>query len=98
MAAASISLEIAPDGERGEYGFTCPDCSGDVRRPASRTTVALLQAAGAATHTDDERTEEADTWAMPEDDRSPVPGEPPFTLDDLIDFHFLLQDGPAGAS
>ena len=93
MAAASISLEVAPDGEHGEYGFTCPDCHGDVRRPANRTTVALLQAAGAASHTDEDHVAE-DAWAMPEEDRSPVPGAPPFTLDDLIEFHFLLEQGP----
>ena len=91
MKAEAISLELADDGEQGQYAFTCPDCSADVTRPADRKVVALLLAVGVSTH------EASAEGAAPEpslsaDDRNPAPHAPAFTLDDLIDLHFLLQD------
>jgi hypothetical protein len=91
MKAEAISLELADDGEQGQYAFTCPDCSADVTRPADRKVVALLLAVGVSTH------EASAERAAPEpslsaEDRNPAPHAPAFTLDDLIDLHFLLQD------
>ncbi len=90
MKAEAISLELADDGEQGHYAFTCPDCSADVTRPADRKVVALLLAVGVNTHEAPAAAAEEPTLAP--EDRDPAPHAPAFTLDDLIDLHFLLED------
>lgn len=88
LAPDEMSLFVASSGEQGSYCFTCPECSLEVDRPANRKTVALLIAAGVETTPiphDAER-------VLPLEDRSPDPHAAPFTLDDVIEFHFLLQD------
>jgi hypothetical protein len=89
MSPEDISLELDGDGDRGRYAFTCPDCSADVIKPADGKIVALLLAAGVAT-TDADAEEELPS--LPDEDRSPRPEASAFTLDDLIDLHFLLED------
>jgi hypothetical protein len=91
MKAEAISLELADDGEQGQYAFTCPDCSADVTRPADRKVVALLLAVGVSTH-EAPAAAEAETPSLAPEDRDPAPHAPAFTLDDLIDLHFLLED------
>jgi hypothetical protein len=91
MGPAGISLELPSDGEHGVYGFTCPECLVEVSRPASRKTVALLLAAGV----EPIELDEAEVRMLPPQDRGPEPKAPAFTPDDLIGFHFLLQDDDA---
>ena len=88
LAPDEMSLFLAPSGDRGSYSFTCPECSREVDRPANRKIVALLVAAGVAPTPMPEEAE----LVLPPEDRSPDPDAPPFTLDDLIELHFLLQD------
>jgi len=83
-----MSLFLTPSGDRGSYSFTCPECSQEVDRPASRKTVALLIAAGV----EPTSMPEAPELDLPSEDRSPDPDAPPLTLDDLIELHFQLQD------
>ena len=90
LPAEEISLEVADGGDRGRYAFTCPDCSADITRAADRKVVDLLRAAGATPN--DAEASEPTTVALPAEDRSPRPDAPAFTMDDLIDLHFLLQD------
>ncbi len=92
MSAEAISLRIAGDGERGQYAFTCPGCSTDVTSPADRRVVAVLLAAGASTHGTPAEPTAAGPPSLPAEDRNPCPHAPAFTLDDVIDLHFLLQD------
>jgi hypothetical protein len=92
MSPEEISLEIAGDGERGQYAFTCPDCRADVTKPADRKVVALLLAAGVSTQDAPAEATEEEGPSLPSEDRNPVPGAPAFTLDDIIDLHFLLDD------
>jgi hypothetical protein len=91
MKAEAISLELADDGEQGHYAFTCPDCSADVTRPADRKVVALLLAVGVSTN-EASAQQTAPERPLPTEDLNPAPHAPAFTLDDLIDLHFLLQD------
>jgi hypothetical protein len=86
-----ISLELAGDGVRGQYAFTCPDCSADVIKPADGRIVGLLLAAGVVT-TDTNAAAEETFPQLPDEDRSPRPEASAFTFDDLIDLHFLLED------
>ena len=90
MSAEAISLQMAGDGEWGQYAFTCPDCSTDVISPADRKVVALLLAAGASTHGAPEEPTTPGPLSLPAEDRNPCPHAPAFTLDDVIDLHFLL--------
>jgi endogenous inhibitor of DNA gyrase (YacG/DUF329 family) len=92
MSAEAISLQIASDGERGQYAFTCPDCSTDVTRPADPKVVAVLLAAGANPHGVPEERSATAQPSLPAEDRNPCPNAPAFTLDDVIDLHFLLQN------
>lgn len=93
MGPTGISLELPVDADHGIYAFTCPECLAEVSKPASRKTVALLLAAGV----EPVESEEAEVRMLPFDDRSPDPAARPFTLDDVIAFHFLLEDEVAVA-
>jgi predicted RNA-binding Zn-ribbon protein involved in translation (DUF1610 family) len=91
LAANEISLLLNSSGEQGTFGFTCPECSAQIDRPATRKVAALLIAAGVEPFRMDE---DAETYApeLPLDDMCPDPTAAPFTLDDAIAFHFLLED------
>jgi hypothetical protein len=91
LRADAISMFLAPTGDEGEYSFTCPTCSESVCKPASRRTAALLLAAGVQPA---ELTDPA-TTAIEFEDLSPDPTAPVPTLDDVIAFHFLLEDDVA---
>ena len=82
MAASLVLLTLHGEGGEGTYSFACPGCEEIVQKPADRKIVELLRTAGVETAVTGSRTA-----------RAPQPREepPPFTLDDVIDFHFLLQ-------
>ena len=92
LDAGAIAMSLAPEGDHGEYAFTCPECRFEVTKPASRRTAALLIAAGV------EPAELQETAPAPEiafEDLSPDASAPAFTLDDVIAFHFALEDDAA---
>ena len=89
IETAAISLEVEDGGELGQYRFACPSCTAEVHKQAGKQSVGMLVAAGVAVRSS--TAVEIDAPVRPEDagvDR----GGDPFTLDDAIDFHFLLQD------
>jgi predicted RNA-binding Zn-ribbon protein involved in translation (DUF1610 family) len=92
MGPQAISLSVRGNGREGSYRFTCPSCADDVEKRADRKIVALLVSAGV----DIERADQ-EPFPHPElfdeegSDRR-VPDGPPFTIDDVIEFHFLLED------
>ncbi len=97
MGPESILLSVKQDGREGSYRFTCPSCADDVEKRADRKIVALLVSAGvdidrgAGTRAgllDPETLFDA----LPEDPRVPLMEGPRFTIDDLIEFHFMLED------
>ncbi len=95
MGPEAILLSVRENGREGSYRFTCPNCSDDVEKRADRKIVALLVSAGV----DIERGEGA-ARIDPDllfdhdlkDPRGELPDGPSFTIDDLIEFHFLLED------
>lgn len=95
LAAHDLSLYLTPAGDRGSYSFICPECSSEVDRPASRKTVSLLIAAGVEPASRGGLAPAVAADALPLGDRSPDAAAPPFTTDDLIAFHFLLEDDAA---
>jgi hypothetical protein len=97
MGTSAISLRLSGDGGQAAYAFTCPECRIQVSKHANRKTVALLVAAGvevrrlhATAEIDEPLAEE-----IPVEDRSPIPDAPALTIDDLIAFHFELEDDDA---
>lgn len=93
MGPEAILLEVARGGREGTYRFTCPSCLDAVEKRADRKIVALLVSAGVdvASRSSTQTAQLFDEGAMVEPD-PPIPDAPAFTLDDLIDFHFALQD------
>lgn len=98
MGPESILLSVATGGHEGTYRFTCPTCMDAVEKRADRKIVALLVSAGVdvagrgGLAGDDPETEayfERELLSEPPESR---PAGPAFTVDDLIDFHFLLRD------
>lgn len=96
MGPESILLLVAQGGREGTYRFTCPTCMDAVEKRADRKIVALLVSAGVdvagrgRTATEELFDDVPDE--TPVDPRGPLPAGPPFTIDDVIDFHFQLQD------
>jgi hypothetical protein len=93
MGPEAISLAVRSNGREGSYRFTCPSCEDDVEKRADRKIVALLVSAGV-----DINHSEMEAGFAPElfdDGQDLEPREPPaprFTADDLIEFHYLLED------
>jgi len=92
MRPQEILLHTPQDG-RCVYQFACPSCHAPVEKPADRRVVALLISAGV-----DVASEESLLRGPASDGTHPgsylrrATAGPAFTLDDVIDFHFLLQD------
>ncbi len=97
MGTAEISLRLSGDGGTADYAFTCPECRAQVRKQANRKTVALLVAAGVEVDRlqGGSRAAEPSSPELPVADRSPIPDAPKLTIDDLIAFHFVLEDETA---
>jgi predicted RNA-binding Zn-ribbon protein involved in translation (DUF1610 family) len=96
MGPESILLSVAQGGREGSYRFTCPTCFDAVEKRADRKIVALLVSAGVDVAGRGGGSLEERTEPMFDQERFESrelrPGGPPLTVDDLIDFHFLLQD------
>jgi hypothetical protein len=95
MGPESILLQVTRGGREGTYRFTCPTCMDAVEKRADRKIVALLVSAGvdvAGRSTLTETEELFEPEEPSEDPRGSLPSGPAFTIDDVIDFHFRLQD------
>ena len=91
MGPEAILLSVRDDGREGSYRFTCPGCADDVEKRADRKIVALLVSAGVDIAQSDRDPLQAATLFDDEDERA-LPTGPAFSIDDVIEFHFLLQD------
>ena len=96
MGPEAISLSVRSSGREGSYRFTCPRCDDAVEKRADRKIVALLVSAGV-----DLEARAASEMGDTLFDQEPVEGleplehaadGPAFTIDDVIEFHFLLED------
>jgi predicted RNA-binding Zn-ribbon protein involved in translation (DUF1610 family) len=82
MRADVILLTVEPRSGEGSYSFVCPSCEDLVEKPADRKIVGLLKSVGVDVAERSGRVQEAPVEIRPDG--------PPFTVDDVIDFHFLL--------
>ena len=96
MGPEAISLSVRSSGREGSYRFTCPRCDDSVEKRADRKIVALLVSAGV-----DLEPRSAGEASETLFDQEPVAtmealehamDGPAFTIDDVIEFHFLLED------
>jgi hypothetical protein len=94
MGPEAILLSVLQGGREGTYRFTCPTCFDAVEKRADRKIVALLVSAGVDVASREEAEERTTSMFDDEepDPRGPLPSGPTFTTDDLIDFHYLLED------
>lgn len=96
MGPESILLSVTQSGREGTYRFTCPTCADAVEKRADRKIVALLVSAGVDVagrgSGDTTMTETMFDREESQDPRGALPQGPAFTVDDLIEFHFLLED------
>ncbi|HTG46724.1 MAG TPA: hypothetical protein VK646_03620 [Actinomycetota bacterium] len=92
MGPEAISLSVRSNGHEGSYRFTCPSCEDDVEKRADRKILALLVSAGVDIDRHDGALPFAPELFDDEDLESLGSGGPAFTVDDVIEFHYLLQD------
>ena len=94
MGPTAIELHVVRGGREGTYRFTCPTCMDDVEKRADRKIVALLVSAGVDVAGRGGTIADELPFEGPPMDEPPSPfaGLPVFTIDDVIDFHFRLQD------
>jgi hypothetical protein len=83
LRSRDLTVRVCADDDHGTYSFVCPRCDVTVIRDASPRILALLVTAGV----------HAEVWHRPAELLERRDG-PPFTADDLLDFHLLLtSDG-----
>ena len=89
MTPESILLSVRDSAGEGSYRFSCPTCMNTIEKPADRKVVALLLSAGVELEDEPglDLGEEAEHHVI-----EPHRPGPPISIDDLINFHFLLQD------
>ncbi len=95
MTPEAIELAVRDDTRTGSYRFICPACMTMVEKRADRKIVDLLSSVGVtvtpglAAHPS--LLEDIAGPARPERTEAEA-GVTPFSYDDLISFHFFLQD------
>jgi hypothetical protein len=81
LTTGDLLVRQREDAATGTYVFRCPTCEVPVVRPADAPTIDLLVSSGCR----------LEIWTPPAELTEPRPAGPPFTLDDLIDFHAELE-------
>jgi predicted RNA-binding Zn-ribbon protein involved in translation (DUF1610 family) len=97
MGPEAILLSVLQGGREGTYRFTCPTCMDAVEKRADRKIVALLVSAGVDVMSGEATEERMDTALWDDDDAADQRPAlrstgPAFTANDVIDFHFMLED------
>jgi hypothetical protein len=91
MGPEAILLSVLQGGVEGTYKFNCPSCTDPVEKRADRKIVALLVSAGVDVESDETMSQSE----LFDDEMASLerrPEGPAFTVDDIIRFHFQLQD------
>lgn len=80
LTPEDIELRVCTHSPASYYTFECPSCLESVQKPADDRVVQLLISGGVP----------ATVWELPDELAEAKEGAP-FTVDDLLDFHLLLQ-------
>jgi hypothetical protein len=81
LTSRDVRVMVCTSTDEGSYAFRCPACLMAVSKPAEPRIVDLLVSAGVG----------LTTWELPMELTESHAGDP-FSYDDLLDFHFQLQD------
>jgi hypothetical protein len=92
MGIDAVLLSIRQGVGEGSYRFLCPGCLDTVEKPADEKIVALLLSVGVDVDGLDSEEDFDDPSELEAEFLEDRPPGPAFTVDDLISFHFLLQD------
>ena len=104
MTPDAIELAVRGDTGTGSYRFICPACLTLVQKRADRKIIDLLSSVGVSRSSvsggtlfdgmdGDDPSAGSTMFEMPFEPRRPTEfGRSPLTYDDLISFHFLLED------
>jgi len=82
LTTHDMTVRVCAEDQRGSYVFRCPACQMAVTKAAEARIVDLLVSSGV----------ELIVWTPPLELREPHPVGDPFTHDDLLKFHELLQE------
>ncbi len=80
LGVGDVTVRVCTDDSSGAYSFRCDGCGAAVSHPARPDVIDLLVRAGC----------EEVCWRLPGELAERRSG-PSFTIDDLLDFHLLLQ-------
>ena len=75
-----IELRVCAQPDASHYRFECPLCAEMIQKPADDRVVQLLISGGV----------QATVWQLPEEMHE-VHAGPPICVDDVLDFHLLLE-------
>jgi hypothetical protein len=81
LTTVDMTVRVCSEDQRGTYAFRCPACTMAVTKSAEPRIVDLLVSSGV----------ELQVWTLPAELREPRPIGEPFSHDDLIAFHELLD-------
>ena len=80
LTTRDVSVHVCSDNNEGSYAFRCPLCRFAVSKPAETRIVDLLVSSGVRMA----------VWSLPAELVEPRSGAP-ISYDDLLEFHFALQ-------
>lgn len=83
LTVEDVTVLVCAEDNSGSYAFRCPDCEIAISKPAEGRIVDLLVSSGVR----------RSTWHLPAELFEPRAVGAPFTHDDLLDFHLLLEAG-----
>jgi uncharacterized Zn finger protein len=81
LTVSDLLVRVGVESQRWSYCFRCPTCGRANAHDSDETTLDVLVSLGAR----------LETWQVPAELLEPRPIGAVLTLDDLLDFHFLLQ-------
>ena len=76
----TFELQVCDQAEASYYVFICPSCNSRIQKHADERAIELLIAEGVTPR----------QWNLPAEFRE-THGGAPLTIDDLLDFHLLLE-------
>jgi uncharacterized Zn finger protein len=80
LTSADVQVLVCTTTNEGSYAFRCPACRVAVAKPAETRVVEVLVSSGVR----------MSTWELPAE-LDEIHAGAPITYDDLLDFHFALQ-------
>jgi hypothetical protein len=80
LTTQDMTVRVCAEDNRGSYAFRCPTCTMTVSKSAEQRIVDLLVSSGVR----------LEVWRLPAELRERPTGLP-FTHDDLLELHELLQ-------